>query len=168
MKYAMKNSVYFNIFMLFGIMLLTACGGDDEGPSYSFLDQDTQGLINTKSWEVQSGIAQESVVTTGETSIDLTSSNLTNPCDDFSFGTNSVFFSAPNAVGIYELVFDFDDFSKSRTVTLFDASEVLNVIATEGAIEILTITSDEITGRIDARADGESFVNGNFTATVCF
>lgn len=77
-----------------------------------------------------------------------------------------MFFTVPNEVGLYKLSFDLGSFS-GQTVTLFDQQTVLNTIATTGAIEILTITDTEVTGRVDARADKDNFVNGNFTVSFC-
>ena len=65
------------------------------------------------------------------------------------------------------LKFDFNDLEGSRTVTLFDDEEVMNVIATEGAVEITSVTDTHVTGRIDARADEDNFINGNFTVPLC-
>lgn len=40
--------------------------------------------------------------------------------------------------------------TNSRTVTLFKESETLNVIATEGAVEVTSISDTQISGRMDA------------------
>src|SRR5690606_40977769 len=55
----------------------------------------------------------------------------------------------------------------AEPVTLFDDEEVMNVIATEGAVEITSVTDTHVTGRIDARADEDNFISGNFTVALC-
>jgi hypothetical protein len=90
------------------------------------------------------------------------------PCEIFGFGEGDmVFFTVPNAVGLYKLKFSFSGGTDNQTATLFDTEETLNVIATEGAIEILTITTAEVTGRLDVRSDANNYINGNFTVTLC-
>lgn len=149
------------------LVLLLACG-DDEDPksSYSFKDQDVSGEIEGDSWTYADGYVEESEFD-GEEVLDIT---LTleqdgSVCDIFTEG-DRVFFFVPKAVGVYKLSFDLNSFD-GQTVTLFDEEETLNTIATEGAIEILSISETEVTGRIDARSDGNNHVNGNFTVSFC-
>lgn len=40
--------------------------------------------------------------------------------------------------------------TNSRTVTLFKESKTLNIIATEGAVEVTSISDTQISGRMDA------------------
>lgn len=87
-------------------------------------------------------------------------------CDIMPDG-DRVFFTLPSNTGVHLLKFDFNDLEGSRTVTLFDDEEVMNVIATEGAVEITSVTDTHVTGRIDARADEDNFINGNFTVPLC-
>lgn len=148
-------------------MFLLSCGDDDDG-SYSFKDQDLSGKIDGVSWTYADGYVE---VDTHD-DVDILDVTLTleqdgNICTGFPEG-DRVFFFVPNAVGIYKLYFKLSSF-EGQTVTLLDDDQnpPLNIIATEGAIEILTITDTEVTGRIDARADKKSYVNGNFTVSFC-
>lgn len=167
MKTLLKNT--FTILLSSSLLFHTSCSKDDEadGPSYEFIDQNAQGTIDGISFSFQTG---NSFFNDGELSLDLydESEDITNVCDFFSFGDFvSVFFSIPNTVGVYELSFSLDDSEDSRTVTMFNPAKRLNIIATEGAVEILSITDTEVRGRLDVDAGGGDTVNGNFTVTIC-
>ena len=167
----MKKHFKFLSWILIPCFFLIACGGDDDdddgGYIYSFKNQNLQGIINGKSWTFIDGEAEEDFFTAGKISIELGAVELTDPCNSFLEGLR-VFFSVNNTIGIYELQFDFDNTDNSQTVTLFDPDDGnLNIIANQGAIEILTIEVDEITGRIDVYFDEETNVNGNFSVTYC-
>jgi hypothetical protein len=171
MKNFLKDTFISSALILF-FSFLISCGSDDSedtGPSYEFINQNTQGTIDGNSFDFGSGTVEVSPFDSNEFSLDLydDSETFTDPCELFGFGDFvNVFFSVPNAVGLYELSIDFSGGNESRTVTLFNPETVLNIIATEGAVEILSISDTELTGRIDVRA-GESFVNGNFTVVFC-
>jgi hypothetical protein len=149
------------------LTFLLACSDDDEKSSYSFKDQDLSGEIEGDSWTYEDGFVEEGTYEDEEVlDISLFLDQGVPACETFSREGDQVFFFVPNAVGLYKLNFDLSSFD-GQTVTLFDDEETLNVIATEGAIEILSITETEVTGRIDARADGNNHVNGNFTVSFC-
>lgn len=156
-----------SVLCLFLLSLLASCGGDSENsPSYEFKDQNLQGMINGESWSFITGTAQTSSQDPNQFFVDMAAMAIQDPCNAFVLEGNRVFFSIPNEVGVHQLHLDLSN-GTGQTATLFDQSETLNVIATQGAIELLTITSTEVTGRMDARGDTDSFVNGNFTLTVC-
>ncbi len=169
----MKNLLKNTFQLLFSISLLTSisCSSDeDDGPSYDFVNQNAQGTIDGISFNFGEGTAEESLIDASELSIKLydNSEDFTDVCDFLGFGDFvSVFFSIPNAVGIYELNFNLDGSEDARTVTLFNPAETLNIIATEGAVEILSISDTEVTGRLDVRALEGNAVNGNFTVVIC-
>lgn len=142
--------------------------GDDEGPAYEFKDQNLQGQINGKSWTFVDGNAEVNSFDDTRLSIELGAEALEDPCDFFSISGLRVFFSVKNEVTLTELNFSLDD-EGGQTITLFDPEGNQNIIATAGAIEILTITATEITGKMDARyeGDGGDGVNGNFSVTFC-
>jgi hypothetical protein len=147
-------------------ILFTNCKDDDDAkPSFEFKNQNLLGKINGGNWTYQEGTAETDG---GTLRIALFLDQPEPVCDIFGFSNgDQVFFTVPNAVGVYALSFNLSGGGTGQTVTLFDIQETLNIICTEGAIEILTITSTEVTGRMDARSDAGSFVNGNFTATIC-
>jgi hypothetical protein len=150
------------------LTLLLACGDDDDKKTaYSFKDQDLSGEIEGDNWTYEDGFVDQGTFDDEEIlDISLFLAQDDPACETFSREGDEVFFFVPNAVGLYKLSFDLGSFD-GQVVTLFDDEEFLNVIATEGAIEILTITETEVTGRIDARADGNNHVNGNFTVSFC-
>lgn len=156
--------------MLSLIIVFFSCGDDDDdGPAYDFKDQIAQGTINGKSWTFESGRAE---ISNGELSIDLSADSESIPCETFFFDGLIIFFYIDNETGTTELNFDLNDFDNSKTATFYDPEDGesgLNIIATEGAIEILSITDTEITGRLDIRDgyDNSSSVNGNFTIELC-
>lgn len=158
------------IVSLCSIILFSSCGDDDSGPSYSFIDQNLQGVIDGISFTSQGGNFEEGFEE-GKFSVSIYDiSEEGDICD--VFGTESVFvlFSIPEEVGLYELSFDLSSFS-GQTVTLVNPNGAngipQNNIASTGAVEILTVSDTEITGRMDARFDGDNNVNGNFTLIFC-
>lgn len=158
-------------------MLISSCGKDDDfgkdddsGPSYDFKDQNLQGTIDGFPFTYGEGTVELNT-RDGEDVLffDLynSSEEITDICDFFGFGNEvSVFFTIPAEVGLYELSLDLSSFS-GQTVTLFNPDGAVNSIASTGAVEILTITETEVTGRMDATLDGNNTVNGNFTAVFC-
>jgi len=159
---------------LVSTVFFTSCSKDedsDSGPSYDFVDQNLQGSIDGIPFELGQGIVEltTSFEEEEQLSFDLfdVDESQADFCDFFGFGDEvSVFFSIDRAVGIYELSFDLNSFS-GQTITLFNPDGAVNNIASIGAVEILTITDEQVTGRIDATLDSESTINGNFTATFC-
>ena len=157
--------------LLFTCLLFTALGfcvscGDDaeEIAPIEFKEQDLQGFINGKDWIYKIGrvVFDQNRLFMNiyeESSIDI--------CSAFPSG-NLVLFSVPNSRGYIEL--KVGDFNSSQTVALYDELANENIIATEGAIEILTIDLDNkiVTGRMDVRTLTGDFMNGNFTLDYCF
>jgi len=156
-----------SILILSVTAILFSCGGDDENPSHSFKNQNLSGKIANISWTYGDGYAE--IYGTGEDSeiyIDMFVDVDGEGCDIIPEG-DQVFFSVPNKVGVYKLKFDLNNPEASQTITLFEDEEVMNSVATEGAIEITAITESSISGRIDAKVDAENNVNGNFTVNIC-
>lgn len=149
-------------------LLLISCSNDDgPGLAFDFIDQNLQGTIDGISFTLGEGRAEESISNSEELSINLydISEDIDDPCDFNFFGEHvRVVFTIPNAVGLYELGDTDEDLA--RTVTLLNPSGPTNIIALDGAVELLTITSSEVTGRIDARS-GSDAVNGNFVVPIC-
>ena len=148
-------------------MAMVACGEDEEnGPSFEFINQNLQGSINGETWNFESGDAGESTFDEGQLFVTLYGTMVEDPCEAFGVVGNSVFFSIPNEIGVHELHLNFEEGS-GQTATLFDDSETLNIIATEGAIELISNTNGTLTGRMDARGNDNSAVNGNFSVPIC-
>ena len=160
----MKNVIF--TYLLFTAMALCiSCGNNDEEIApIEFKDQDLQGIINGKSWVYKIGRV---VFDQNRLFMNIYEESSTDICNDFPSG-NLVLFSIPNSRGYIEL--KVGDFNTSQTVTLYDDSSIENIIATQGAIEILTIDLDNkiVTGRMDVRTLTGDFMNGNFTLDYCF
>ena len=98
----LKNSLYV---LLAVSSTFISCSNDDgdDGPSYEFIDQNLQGAINGKSFELGEGSAEESLFDDQEISFRLydTSEDISDICGFFGFGnTVSVSFTVPNQVGL--------------------------------------------------------------------
>src|SRR5690606_24511833 len=74
----------------------------------------------------------------------------------------TVIFDAEPKVGKHSL-------GMTDNVTLYDGTDNgnLNIIATDGYYELISVTATEISGVIVAKHDGDSTVTGTFTATRC-
>jgi hypothetical protein len=152
---------YYSPLALVALIALTSCGGDDEAsPSYKFKDQTAQGKINDEAFSYGDGYAD---VETDEIRITLTLPQTEDICDIMPEG-NTVTFYVDNEVKLSKLSFNPNSF-EGQTVTLYDGTT--SHIATQGAIEILSVTDTEVTGRLDARSDSETYINGNFTVQRC-
>jgi hypothetical protein len=153
------------------LLILNVFGGcsDESAPAYEFKDQNLKGKINNEPWNFVSGTAFYSNQS-GKLLVNLLTLEIPDPCKYFlidgNFDENRLYFSTPYQTGIFKLFINFDN-GDEQTITLFDDSDHLNIISDDGAIEITSISDNLITGKIDARVDGESFVNGNFSIPLC-
>lgn len=164
----MKVTSIFKVYPVLVLTLLLGCSDDDakKNGAYSFKDQDLSGEIEGYSWTYADGLVNESTFDDEEVlDITLTLGQAGSICESFPEGDRVIFF-VPNTVGLYKLSFDLTSFD-GQVVTLFDDEQTLNTIATKGAIEIISISETTVTGRIDARADGDNYVNGNFAVSFC-
>jgi hypothetical protein len=148
-------------------LLLVNCKKDDDSPSYSFKDQTLSGKIGGTAWSMLSGYASYSV-SGQDTTVSFTCYNFASdsPCSATATG-DEVSFSLPKKVGVYTLKLDWSDLGNNRTVILFERDSYMNNIASEGAVEIISISDTQIKGRIDATSDTDNTVNGNFTVSLC-
>lgn len=151
-------------FVLLMTSVLFSCGGDDDDKKYSFKDRDLSGKIGGSPWAYADGYSD---ISSGTASITLTLAQDEEGCSIGFAEGNQVFFDVPAETGLYLLKFDLSGSTDNQTVTLLEIDGFVNNIATEGAIEILSITETTITGRIDAHIDGDNTVNGNFAVTIC-
>ncbi|WP_420318725.1 hypothetical protein [Ekhidna sp.] len=153
------------------ILSLSSCGSDDDEPSagYDFIDQNLQGTIDGLPFVFGEGTFEASFFTEGDISLDFhhADEQFDDVCGFIGFGDQlKVFFEITNEVGLYELFINLNTF-EGQTVTLYNPEGQVHNIATFGAVEILTITDTQLTGRMDARMDAENSVNGNFTLVFC-
>jgi hypothetical protein len=159
--------MYTRIFTLF-LVLTFACSKKEEAPApaYSFKNQDAAGKINNVAWAYTDGYADVSSGQEPFVHVKLFLAQSNKGCAITNATGNEVFFGLPAKVGLYNLNFNLSG-GTSYTATLFERSTFLNIIAGSGAIEILTLTGTEITGRMDARSDDQNSVNGNFKVAIC-
>ncbi len=151
---------------------------DDSGlgetnDAYSFIDQDLQGEHTNSQWDFISGYAEEDYF--DETMWSFTLYNIP-PAEDAppSFGyigtvEPRLMFSTMKQVDLNELHYDLYS-SDNFTVTFYNPETAMNTVATQGAVEILSIdnTENTITGRMDVWYGDKSeyHVNGNFTVPL--
>lgn len=159
------------------VALAISCKDDDTAikkeAGYNFKNQDLQGMIGGVVWTYRGGVAAEEIVE-GEhvIGVDLAEEvSIGNDNDMRMPEGNYVFFDVPNAVGVYELEINWDanllrGNEEGQTITLYNEASGMSHIGTEGAIEILAVTDTEITGRIDARSESGTYINGNFTVQL--
>ncbi len=150
------------------IFLFSCTKDKDDGYVYSFVDQDLQGKIGGTAWNFVAGNADDAYGSEGEWSVHLYPEKPDTPCD-WVWDVNYIMFNIPKKVGIYELNLSFTGDAVSHTATLYADDEDMNYVATQGAIEIISIndTASTITGRMDIRANSNNQVNGDFTITYC-
>jgi hypothetical protein len=158
-------------FIALSLLVFTQCEKEDQnGNSYEFIDQNLQGKISNAGWFFASGDAIE-FSNTEETTfmISLHSTPTDDPCLEF-YEDNYILFSISGEIGLKELSLDFSGGTESFTVTFVEAiSPPQNNIATEGAVEIISIDTELgiIKGRMDIRFDDKNHVNGEFEVSIC-
>lgn len=151
-------------------IVLISCSKDDinKTNSYSFVDQNLQGKIGNTEWDFVAGNVS---LNSWDDSyfFKLYAGELEEPCSGLWDG-DYVMFSGAIEPGIYELNWNLSDSENAFTVTLLEDADIpMNNIATEGAVEIISVDLEAgiLTGRMDVRSDDETFVNGNFTLSIC-
>jgi hypothetical protein len=156
-------------FLTLLVIFAIACSKKEEAPvpAYSFKNQDVSGKINNVAWAYADGYADVTSGTDPKVDVKLLLTQSNKGCAITNATGNQVFFRLPAKVGLYTINFDLTGSTTSYTATLFEKATTLNIIANSGAIEILTLTNTEVTGRMDARSDDKSFVNGNFKVAIC-
>ncbi len=164
----MNKSFLYKLALLV-LLLVTSCfevDFDEKKYEHKFIEQVAQGEISKKPWVFEVGTYSESITDSKKVSIGLYAEQLTEPCViKYSYKNNKVRFRLPKAVGLYKLN---PAGSDSFTVTFYVESEDLNKMASEGAVEILSINEEtkEITGRMDV-IFGDDKINGNFKVSYC-
>ncbi len=155
----------FLFFLALTLMTLASCGGDDNDGCDN---QVMQGGIDGQAFTLGDGRA---VVDDNTIKLDFYGAGETFP-DDICSGVSSqnvrIFGTLQSAeVGRTELNLDFSSPETSQTLTLFNPDGSLNIIASDGFIEITAITETEVIGFLKADGGGEDVVCGTFTLTNC-
>ncbi|MFB6305881.1 MAG: hypothetical protein ABEH43_02635 [Flavobacteriales bacterium] len=152
----MKQSISY----LLSINIIFCLFSCEDDKNYNFKDQELQGLFNNKEWSYEGGKAKkDSMIYQME--IHGTVPDSINICDTMII-SKQLLVTVPREKGVFEL-------SPSRSVTFSYKSgdNYDNIAATKGAVEILSISKNSIKGRIDAKADSDHKINGNFTIPIC-
>lgn len=150
--------------------LLTGCDqesndGNDGDSSFVISEQTLTGTINGKSFTFVSGSFEEDSFDPTKISVTLYNVTLADVCNPgISTGKVKVFFSIPESVG--EINLSWGE-SNSQTVTMYDSDGNQNIIATEGKINIISISNTTLEGGLVTASFEGSQVNGKFTLTRC-
>ncbi len=164
----------FNLILLMALcaaLTIISCSSDDDGEPENqcepnFSTSVASGKFMGDPFTFVEGTASENFADETEFRVFLYGENVVgDACDGFNFEKpdSSIIFTVPMEVGVYPLTL-------TDNVTFNDASIVNEVnadLAICGAIEILSITDTEITGRLDASANADSELNGTFTLVRC-
>lgn len=167
-------------------LALAACGGSGEQKEEKkkkkdykpdFKEQMLSGKINKNEWTFQTGSVRLTAIDSIYTySFDLTDTTAADTCNIWQDGDyEKIIFAIRSdveelATGVYPIKMSLFNMEKNQTVTLVYSEgdkAPNNSICTKGAIEIMEVTPNSISGRLDAYANDFSNVNGNFTATRC-
>ncbi len=162
------------LLLLLGLVTcFSACGDDDSEPSCSYASQNMEGQIEGVEWTFDVGSADFFGSGDDETmSIDMYGviAQVTDGCSgnsDFS----RIFFSMPKELGTRELYFELfgdpDPNKEQQTVTFYDPDTQINVIVSDGCIEITNITDAVVEGKMNINSGSDNFMNGNFSLEVC-
>jgi len=173
----MKNqfSIFSALFLMIAVFAFSSC--DDETPEVvdncipSFKSQNASGMFMGEAFTFVDGKAKVSPFDSTQYAFTFYGETPTGDmCDNFNFDLpkKTILFDLPQQVGLYEL-----GFSTSESLTFNDAT-VTNQTTAEvslcGAIEILTISTTSITGRLHAKVEADStnnIINGNFEVMLC-
>jgi len=148
------------------VLLLPSCGDDD--PDVECNISTATGTINGKAFNFSEGRASD---IDNELSLTLFSNDVTidNVCTfsgNFGDDAVSIFGSIPNVgVGRTELFLS-ADLSEGVTLTMFDAEDFTNVIATEGFFEVTEVTETSIIGYLNISGSGDN-ICGTFVLEKC-
>ncbi len=144
---------------------------ENPAPTFEFKNQELQGEIEGKVWRFVSGSARNHAFgDSSEFSINLYAETDSNICR-FSPTEDRVLFSIPKEEEVFELSLSFTGEEESYTVTLFDVEATNNLIASQGAVQVIRIDSSTSTKSIvldlDVRYNADNFVNGRCTIPIC-
>ncbi len=174
------------LFLAMSVAFIACNKEDDEsnpagGGKYKveYKSQDMQGKINGDSWQYVIGEVHSSeggFEADYTHNFEMADTAQADSCFLLTGERSKVIFGLGDdnkllQVGKYPLSFDWSSW-EGNTVTLvaWTSETVLNTIATEGEYEIISVdtVNQIVTGRIDAFADDDNFVNGNFTLKYCY
>jgi len=143
-----------------GTTLLAACGGGTSVDDIA--DQAPQGKVAGASWTMKSAVVTDD----GERfSVSLYPIEVM-ACDSFAQADTHILFSSPKTAGEYPLKLELTDLNGSQTIT-FVTGPGENVIASEGVLNVESVSADKVTIGLLAEADDANTINGKFTTSIC-
>ena len=159
------------LLLVVGLCVLESCDKEkEEIKTYSFKDQLMAGKIDGQVWIYQDGIAESTTVGIARTlsfSLFLNQPSGQGCNATFPVSGSQVSFLLLDVLGLYIInktsPYSLDG-STSLTMTT-SSGEML--FAKRGAIEITNVSSTSVSGRIDAYADDNNYINGNFEVLIC-
>ena len=180
----MKNFTrLLNVIPFIFLLSVSSCNDDEDSPSYDydFKDQNLAGTIDGLPFVLGEGrvvVVPYRGLFEDEEEEDYLSFNLSHVneqqgdegvCSSFEGNEVRVIGFIPAEIGIYEFSgADFFEAIVNLSNPVNPDDIVNNILAPRmGAVDILTITDSEVTGRMDVFIDDESSINGNFSAVVC-
>lgn len=150
--------------MLVLLFTFNACSSDDEPEIPSCSNQVLSGSIDEISFDYQGGVAS---VFDSEFNYDIydvrETFDLNGICDGRTQDFVRMFGRLPLTEGRIDLSFSG---TSGQTITFFNPDNFLNIIMSEGYVDIKSISSTEIVGFMDVD-NGEDFACGDFTLTIC-
>lgn len=148
----LKNTI--TIIGIASMFIFSACGE-------SYKDQDMSGKFNGQDWTIKAAKVTTNAIDSSVYVFEFYDAVMDDPCSTTNEG-NMISTTCPKEVGEHEF-----GMLKLRLASFNTPDEAL--MATNGAIEILSIDIDkkEVKGRMIAKYDDNSMVNGNFTAVIC-
>uniref|UniRef100_UPI004049F6E0 hypothetical protein n=1 Tax=Fulvivirga sp. TaxID=1931237 RepID=UPI004049F6E0 len=145
----------FSLSILFAV-LLSACGNEGEIDSVSL-----RGKIDGEDWTMKFGKAEAEDIDPGYFALFLPIETVeNNPCDIFLPNTNYIAATLPRTEGTYSLPFPIANQFAFRYNGKF-------LLPTSGSITIKTIGGNSIRGTINARADDDNYIDGDFILNLC-
>lgn len=142
------------------------CGGGKEGGGYTVDDIDpgnVAGTIGGAAWELVTADVQPDPFDDATISVSLYAEEL-ETCGFASTDLPFVLFSVEPTVGEYPLSFSLT--SGGQTVTLVEPP-AQNNIATEGIIQVISVSDTEVEIGLVVVIDDDNTVNGTFVAERC-
>ncbi|WP_281325059.1 hypothetical protein [Polyangium sp. 6x1] len=142
-----------------GTTLLAACGGGFSVDDIE--DHAPEGTVAGASWAMKSAVVTDD----GDRfSVSLFPVEVM-ACDKFASSDTQILFSAPKTAGEYPLKLELTDLNGSQTIT-FVTAPGQNVIASEGILNVESVSADKVTIGLLAEAE-ENTINGRFTTSIC-
>lgn len=166
----MKTKISISLaFAVIFTAILFSCKKDDLEkekpiPPHNFLNRPLSGIIDSKVFTFVSGSKQFPFYTQSISLFHLTNSTTTgkDTCVSTGYGAMKIRFGV--ARNLETKVYGIGPDADYRCAIISQDTFYNNP---RGAVEILSIGSKTISGRIDAMVDSSTYVNGNFEVSVC-